>query len=382
MRPPVLLGWLLAGLFAGSGPSDAVDPLREEFVQEGIGSRLDATLTRWAGYGFSGTVLLERGGVIWLHKSYGEAYPAGTPEGRTDSPLPADPMLGQFATLTILRLEIESRLSTTDRLGVHFDGLPESDRQRTIHDLLRDRATDPALLLQLIAKSTGERPDSALHARILAPAKMRFTGRMPGSSDAGIVRGRHVEESTLRSISRLPGSGWWIDRFGGSLARAASKARDVPLGAEEPPFVTTAGDLYQLELALRGDAVLTTDAKQKLFNPISNDRSYGWLFERTTQGTSRVAYEAQGNGTEIGFYRYPDDQTVLILLLDTDMGWRRPVRDLAERTTFSGRSIWIVAAAAAVILYFILRTAMDRRLGESVFRRRLKRRFPSRNSRG
>lgn len=378
-RASLLVALLALPILAAPARSASPDPLREEFVQDGLGREIDATLTRWASYGFSGTVLLERGGVIWLHKSYGEADRTEARPNRTDSPFPADPLIRQLITLSILRLEMESRLSTTDRLEVHFDSVLESERGRTLHDLLCDRAANPDRLNEILRRAAGGAVDSVLSATILDPAGMHATGRLGDSLAAHPVSGHHVAKSHLRAIRGLPAAGWWIDRFGSSLARAASTSHPVQPGPgilPLSPFVTTAADLYQLDLALRGDRLLNADARQKLYNPIANDRSYGWVFSRTLQGRSRVAHEREGDGTEIGVYRYPDDQMVLILLVNTDMGWRRPVRDFIERASFSGGSLLVFAAASAIVLYIILRTSINRRAGQPWFARRAKRRIP------
>lgn len=356
--------------------ASTVDPLRDEFVQEGLGRKVDAVLSRWTHFGFSGTVLLERDGVIWLHKSYGPAERAEARRHRTDSPFPADPLIRQFLTLAILRLEMESRLSTTDRLEVLLDPILTEERGLALHDLLCDRGAASERLAAVVEKATGEPSDRVILERFLAPAGMRATGPLSDGGDSLIVFGHHAEKSRLRTIGKLPASGWWINRFGSTLQKNAARMRSTKPVASLPftvLFATTAGDLYQLELAFRGDTFLNADAKQKLFNPIANDRSYGWVFGRTSQGRSRVSLEADGAGTEIGIYRYPDGQATLILLLDNDMGWRLPVRGMIEGASFSAGSIWVYAVALAVLLYVVIRSAMGRRVGEPWLRREKRR---------
>ncbi len=104
---------------------------------------LEARLEAEAARGFSGTVLVRRGGEIVLHRSYGVAdrerrRPVGTESIFAIGSTPID-----FTRAAILKLAEMGRLRLSDTLGVHLAGVPADKRTMTLDHLLRGRSGLP-----------------------------------------------------------------------------------------------------------------------------------------------------------------------------------------------------------------------------------------------
>ena len=405
----VLLTVLLSGIVRAAEPASAqVDPLREEFVQPGLGETIDHDLRRFATDGFSGAVFIERGGTVILHHAYGDADRERRIPNTVDTPFPIGSMTAQFTAAAVLRLEMEGKLDTNDPIGRYFEGLPPEKGKITIHHLLTHRAgfavsatpihegdwesfieairdapiesapgkqyrpfdAGYSLLAAVIERVSGQSFESYTKTALLEPAGMIHT-RFQNEEDREeklVARGYLSPKTWLPRASRLPLFRRLLPPFESSLKRRASQLRPA---APEPydwgsrgarGLITTVGDLFRWELALRGNTLLSVDAKDKLFNPFSNELAYGWRFDRTGSGTARNYLTGELPGFQCSLCRYADDKMVTIVAANNDMGWLLPVRTTVEDATLHGKQMVLVILFGAILLFIILRVSMARRV--------------------
>jgi CubicO group peptidase (beta-lactamase class C family) len=367
-------------LLALAPAAHAVDPMAEPFVQGKLGERVDRLLTDCAAAGFSGMALIYTNGIIVLNKAYGTADQDAGTANTVATRFPLGSISEQFTAAAILRLEDQGKVATTDRLERYFPDGGGRPPRSTIQDLLTDPANGYTALAQIVEQVSGMPFEVYLAEEIFATARMFDTGfsAPPGT----LARGRTGSHRKLGALARFPTFARGVRFFGGSLRARARSLRPAP----ETAYVkgvngisTTAADLFRWELALRGPSILSEDAKAKLFNPFTNEQAYGWRFERTSQRATRMSATAAWPGFEEGLYRYPDRGLVVVLLVNSDMGWREPILASIEGSTGGPRFDWIIAAVGLIVIYLILQGAVQRRVPYPV--KRLPHRIFSRNPR-
>lgn len=131
----MLLGWaytLAAGLVTGAA-AEAPPPAP---TWETIGARV-----KWeADHGFTGVVLVARGGKVVFHQAYGEANREKKIPMRTDTILAIGSTPIDFTKAGILLLAERGRLKLTDPITKYFDNVPEDKRAITIEHLMTGRS--------------------------------------------------------------------------------------------------------------------------------------------------------------------------------------------------------------------------------------------------
>lgn len=319
-----------------------------------VGRHLDESLREAESRGFSGTVLVDKGGKIILSEGYGLADRAKGTRITENTVFLIGSLAKQFTAAAILKLEMSGKLKVQDFIGKYLDGVPEDKRAITIHHLLTHTSglprehsdddydpikrddlvrrilqsklsftpgakygysnTDYMLLGAIIEKVSAKSYEDFLRNALFKPAGMSQTGF--------VTEGRWKRKNVAYGYeSNYKGSpldepivaGSWFRRGGGGI-------------------LSTATDLRRWHLALESDAILSTEAKRKLFasHVAEDDRrqsfyGYGWVVTKTRRGTNLAWH----NGAWYGFYaemrRYMDEN-ILIIFLTNQPG------NLAEQT--------------------------------------------------
>jgi CubicO group peptidase (beta-lactamase class C family) len=362
----------------------AVDPLNETFVQETLGERADRLLTDCAAAGFSGAALIYADGIIVLNKAYGIADRGNGVPNTVTTRFPLGTLSEQFTAAAILRLEDLGKVATTDRLERYFPDGGGRPARATVQDLLADPAGGYGALAKIVEQVSGRSFEAFVTDELLVPARMLDSGFAPLPPGARAAGGYTGDRKALGTRVHFPTFPRGVRLFAGSVRSRAAALRPAP----EPDYekgvngvFSTAADLFRWELALRGTALLSEDAKAKLFNPFTNERAYGWRFERISQGTPRLSATGGRPGIECGIYRYPDRGLVIVLLANNDMGWRDPIVRSIEGSSGGPRIDWIVTAVGVIVLYLVLQGALHRRVPDPVKRMR-HRIFPSDRRKG
>ena len=297
---------------------------------------LETYWSRIAAYGFSGAALVAHRGRVIFSAAAGMAdRDAGVPN-TTETVFNTGSLTKQFTAAAILKLEMQGRLRTTDSIGSYLPGVPEDKRGITLRQLLThtsgirgtpgaglapDRDQEVAAILAdsllwppgtrfryanegyallgaVVERVSGQGLDAFLQAQLFDPAGMRSTGYRR----AGVERRRVVHEYAAGRDN------------GSMLDRPHPNWKSMGNGE----ILTTLADMHRWYLALRGDALLSADAKRKLFTPAMNEYAYGWAVHDTPYGTEIEHDGGSTTGTAADMRFYPDSDLVVISFGNVD----------------------------------------------------------------
>jgi len=127
-RPLLLLAAL--GLLTLSPPSRANE------IKGPFGAALDRYVRELAGYGYSGSVLVEQHGEVVLDQGYGLADRAHNMPFTADTLFDIASISKPFTAAAVLRLEMRGKLKVEDKLGRFFPDAPPDKAAITLHQLL------------------------------------------------------------------------------------------------------------------------------------------------------------------------------------------------------------------------------------------------------
>jgi len=319
---------------------------------------LDDLFSRLAAHGFSGAVLITRHGETLLRKGYGLADRSTGAAVTADMVFSTGSITKQFTAAGILRLEMDGKLSTGDRLGQFLPAIAKSVGLDLAPSQVRGVRDDVAAITlhQLLSHTSGidnfyldQFPSWKEYlAEILKQPLTAKSGTAFSYSNSNYdLLGKIIEVVSGVSYERylhdhlfVPAGmesigfdipAWRRDR----IARyqdwtTRNWSFPVAMPLDRPPglrlsgsgeMLSTVDDLYRWHQALLGDRILSAAARDKLFRPVLDSYAYGWYTGTTSRGT-RVVFHGgfdTGLGTSAGFYRYLDDDVVLIFLANTNM---------------------------------------------------------------
>jgi CubicO group peptidase (beta-lactamase class C family) len=326
-----------------------------ESIAEGkLGAKLDRCMTRLAKFGFSGALLVAQKGKIILHKGYGWAdIERGIPI-TNETVFDVASLTKQFTAAAILKLEMQNRLKTGDRLSKFLPDVPKDKTGITLHHLLTHTSGLPAELAQE-SNFTRER---FLVAVLRAPLKTH-PGQKYFYSNLGytllaaiieIVSGQSYESFLAKELFQPAGmlnTGFYLDPCKWSPALVAHGYNEMidngPPQRRQPEYLfrgayyvlTSVDDLYKWEMALRSNTVLSEGAKRKMFtahvpaNKHGVFYGYGWKIESTDHRTTLISHGGvHSDGFNSLFQRYPDDDAVVIAVANKIWGGFLPMTSL------------------------------------------------------
>lgn len=317
-------------------------------VDHSAAAQIDTFMSRCADGGLSGSLLVERDGQVILHRGYGLAEREAGRPAEAETPYHLGSLGKQFTATAILLLEQEGKLRTSDLLSRHLPNVPADKAAITLDHLLHHTSGLPylpsgdltaevpldsvameilaypllsapgaqygysspgyTLLAIVIERVSGQDYDHFLHARIFEPAGMAHTGsdqdtvRWVGDLRTPSYTGSGVDDPIY------PVVGWSRFRGAGSV-------------------VSTAGDLWRWEQALRSHRVLGPAATEKLFAPAvavgpNIEHACGWNVAQSARGTTVIMHAGDLGGFNVDMRRLVDEHATIIFLSNARSGGR------------------------------------------------------------
>jgi CubicO group peptidase (beta-lactamase class C family) len=289
-----------------------------------------------ARFGFSGSVLVAKGGKVVLSDGFGLADREKKVRCTKDTLFEIASATKPFTAVAVLQLEADGKLSSSDPIGKHLPGVPAGFEGVTIHHLLTHTSGMPrsagsgrgpdlqaavaaylsvkparqpgaayeywnggyALLAGIVERASGGSYMDWCRKRIFEPAGMKSSGFTGDALDqARVAVGHDVPGTAPRRATDHPydeSYGWHYRGMGG--------------------LVTSVEDFYRFDRALRDDTLLPAKAREKLFKPALEGYACG--FQVTNQPRRRVGHGGSVRGFHCDFARYPDDDTCIVVLLN------------------------------------------------------------------
>ncbi|WP_420128524.1 serine hydrolase domain-containing protein [Longimicrobium sp.] len=357
-------------------PAQQTGPLPINQDARQVAQRLDEHMKRLVPFGYSGSLLVGKDGQVVLAHGYGladrENNVAVTPETVFD----IGSITKQFTAAAILKLEMEGKVSVNDPVSRWFPDVPADKQGMTLHHLLthssglqdvfggdyqvaeRDSLAGVilasrlqwapgtrydysnagySLLAMVVEKASGMPYEDYARQKLWAPAGMTRTGYRgvqwrPGELAVG-YRGGQRWGTPTDHLWAADGPYWNLRGNGGVLSSVA--------------------DLFRWHQALEGDAILSAEAKRKMWMPhVPEDpegRShygYGWAIGPTARGTKLIAHNG-GNGIFFAdFRRYVDEGVVVLVMSNTTEAPAERTLTAVARTIFGGGEVVAPPAAA------------------------------------
>jgi len=307
--------------------------------------RIDRYLAAMDSIGFSGTVLVEIDGHEVVSKGYGFGDAGRHVRNAPATVFDIGSITKQFTAAAILKLEMQGRLSTGDTISRFFGTLPNDKKDITIHDLLRHQSG----LVSTVGGDydpIGEAAflDTVFSSTLLFPTGTAFSYSNIGYSLLAMIieRVSHQDYETylyenLWKPARMETTGYSRPAFardsiavgysgdGRAWGRPTDKAWDH--GAPywhlkgNGGILSTAGDLLLWNHCLMTDAVLSDEARRKMYHPALREDetgdaiyAYGWDVSRTVRKTTRIWHNGSNRIFYADFMRFPEEHVTLILL--------------------------------------------------------------------
>ncbi|MCI0415119.1 beta-lactamase family protein [bacterium] len=299
-------------------------------VRPGLGADLDEYLSKLQAFGFSGSVLVAKSGIVQLKKGYGLADRELGKVVTTDTLFEIASISKQFTAAAVLKLEMSGKLKTQDAVRRFFPDALEVWDRITIHNLLTHTgrieddyeyyANHPvlkrneytaailsrpllekeemiysndgyALLAAIIEIASGRKFEEFVTEELFHPAGMKYTS--------------FVTRPEKLSAPLAKGYGGTLTIYGESFAELGNSG-----------VLSNPCDLFLWERALESGEILSDEAKQKFFSPHVKtdlfDYGYGWWVEDNKEDGRIIWHSGHGNSFN-GFYRRYIDRGLVVI---------------------------------------------------------------------
>jgi len=285
-----------------------------------LGADLDTVARKAAETGFSGAVLVAKGGKILLHKGYGLANKERQIPVKSDTVFAIGSIAKMFTAAAIYKLEQQGKLSVNDTLPKFFDQVPLDKTGITLYQLIKHTSG-----LQEYHGTKGDFEEMIKEQAVkeILGQQLRFEpGKQEAYSNPGYtllaavvekVTGQPFQAFMQKQIFEPAGmsnTGFWGNRrwHADKVARGYNDQvmkENSPLTWPEPSWAilgagglgSTVEDLYKWSLKKKGTEIFSEETKRKYF-PV-----------RPIDGIA--------GGTMYGFFatyaEYPNDEAVVIV---------------------------------------------------------------------
>lgn len=310
-----------------------------------VSKRIDNYLSAMEQVGFYGSVLVAIDGEKVISKGYGFSDVEKQIRNSPNTIFDIGSITKQFTAAAILKLEMQGKLSTSDRISKFFDNLPADKQQITIHDLLRHQSglistvgsdfekitkeeflqkvtgsdllfpvgssfsysnVGYSLLAMIIEKISHQSYETYLYENLWKPSQMEMTGYKRPAFDKNLVAVGYENDQKV---------------WGKPTDKAWDTASPYWHLKGNGGILSTTGDLYKWHLSLLTEKVLSKDAKQKLYHPQlraeeteNSYYAYGWDISKTNRNTTQVWHNGTNRILYADFLRFIDENVTFIML--------------------------------------------------------------------
>jgi CubicO group peptidase (beta-lactamase class C family) len=307
-----------------------------------LGARIDAYVKPLVELGlFSGAVLVAKDGRILVEAAYGEADVEASRANDASTGFKLMSVSKSLTAVAVLRLAQEGKLDLEEAAGKRLPDWPLAWREVTVRQLL-DHTSGIANLEAEWAAAARQGTERGLKVWAeLAPSLARASLATPPGTRFGysnfnyVLLGLVVEAATgrpypevLRSTVLEPAGmkktgfddgtrrpGLSVGYFRGKEGAPEPSVQDMSVIQAAGGLYSTVGDLYRLDRALRGDALLSPESRARMQTPMAMTYGYacGWQVSRVHDRPC-VHHSGGANGYVADLLRFPDDDACVVVL--------------------------------------------------------------------
>jgi len=305
--------------------------------------------------GYSGSALIALDGKPVISKGFGYSDGERKLKNSARTIFDTGSITKQFTAAAILKLEMQGRLSTGDKITEYFQNVPPDKAGITIHQLLRHSSGIVGGIGGDYEKITeAEFVEKVLASPLRFPAGTRFSYSNAGYSLLALivekVSGRSYERYLYDNLWKPAGmetTGYTRPNFDKNLIavgyRNAGERWGKPTEKQwdrDAPFLhlkgnggilSTTEDLFKWDRALLTDKILSKQAKEKYYFPALRENEtgrsyygYGWDVFKTRRNTTRIWHNGSNRVFYADFYRFIDEGVTIILMTNS---WQNSFND-------------------------------------------------------
>lgn len=307
--------------------------------------------------GYSGAALVALNGKPVISRGYGYSDIERKLKNSPQTIFDTGSITKQFTAAAILKLEMQGRLSTGDKITKYFQNVPPDKADMTIHQLLRHSSGLRGGVGGDYEKITeAEFVEKVLSSPLRFPVGTRFSYSNVGYSLLALivekVSGQSYEQYLYENLWKPAGmetTGYTRPNFDKNLI-AVGYRKDARWGKptekeweRDAPYLhlkgnggilSTTEDLLKWDRALLADKILTNEAKRKYYFPAlradetgRSHYAYGWDVRKTDRNTTRIWHNGSNNVFYADFYRYIDEGVTIILMTNS---WQNSFNDTGD----------------------------------------------------
>lgn len=312
--------------------------------EDEIIQRINTYLIDLEKVGFNGSVLVDLNGEV-ISKGFGFSDRERQLKNSPSTIFDIGSITKQFTAAAILKLEMQGKLSTEDKISKYLDPIPQDKEKITIHDLLRHQSglisnvgkdyekiskedflnkvlssklrfevgsdfsysnIGYSLLAMIIEKVSGQSYETYLYNNLWEPADMQMTGYARPNYDPELIAVGYYTDDRI---------------WGKPTDKEWDETAPYWHLAGNGGILSTTGDLHKWHIALNTDQILSKEARHKLYHPKlraeeteNSYYAYGWDVYKTNRGTTRLWHNGGNNIVYADFRRFIDEGTTLIML--------------------------------------------------------------------
>lgn len=319
-------------------------------------SKLDAFMEKKED--FSGIVLIAKDGNIIMEKGYGMANKEEGLPNQQDTKFQIASISKTFAATAIMQLEEKGLLSVQDPLSKYFPELPHSD-SITLHHLLSHSSG----YVEYLQSKEFEFDHKYAKEEIISLFKDEPLNFTPGekfsySNSGFFLLGMIVEKVSGQSYEDYIAENIFVPAGMVHSSFSVANPQELAVGyvkGEKGPkvdpsmafaagdIISTAGDVYLFDQALRANQLLKAETQNKMYTVYSSrfpyQYGYGW-YVLETFGHRNVSHSGgYPNGFRNYLTRYIDeDLTIIVLSNQMETDSKALTRELAS--IVFGKGIW------------------------------------------
>jgi CubicO group peptidase (beta-lactamase class C family) len=313
-------------------------------VSPGTVKKIETLLGNMDKIGYSGSVVVALKGKPVVSRGYGFSDVEGRIKNSPNTISDTGSITKQFTAAAILKLEMQGKLSTDDKITKYFQNTPADKSEITIHHLLRHSSGLSGGIGGDYEKiGEPEFVEKVLNSPLRSPAGTRFGYSNIGYSLLALivekVSGQSYEQYLYENLWKPAGmemTGYSRPKFDQKLIAVGyrgderwGKPTEKEWAGDSPylhlkgngGILSTTVDLLKWDQALMTDKVLSPEARKKYYGPaLRADETgpsfyaYGWDVTRTDRGTRRAWHNGSNRIFYADFYRFIDEGVTIILM--------------------------------------------------------------------